>query len=138
MLGSDVPIENLRSGFAPLYAAYDEIFSGFSGDERAMLFHRTAERWYALAVPPRSAQRPLQGTVPNCVIPYDQAIRRKGEIVRSPCRSHSRSSDQSPLQAAAADNCHGYRNPASSSSQPASLCMTLIGRTHLPQTSLSS
>jgi predicted TIM-barrel fold metal-dependent hydrolase len=47
MLGSDLPIENLRSGFGPLYAAYDAIFSGFSGDERAMLFHGTAERWYA-------------------------------------------------------------------------------------------
>jgi predicted TIM-barrel fold metal-dependent hydrolase len=47
MLGSDLPIENLRSGFGPLYAAYDDIFSGFSGEERAMLFHRTAERWYA-------------------------------------------------------------------------------------------
>ena len=47
MLGSDLPIENLRSGFGPLYAAYDAIFSGFSGEERAWLFHRTAERWYA-------------------------------------------------------------------------------------------
>ena len=46
MLGSDLPIENLRSGFGPLYAAYDAIFSGFSADERAMLFHRTAESWY--------------------------------------------------------------------------------------------
>jgi predicted TIM-barrel fold metal-dependent hydrolase len=46
MLGSDLPIENLRSGFGPLYAAYDAIFSGLSGDERAMLFHRTAESWY--------------------------------------------------------------------------------------------
>jgi predicted TIM-barrel fold metal-dependent hydrolase len=47
MLGSDLPIENLRSGFGPLYAAYDAIFSGFSDNERAMLFHRTAEHWYA-------------------------------------------------------------------------------------------
>ena len=47
MLGSDMPIEKLRSGFGRLYAAYDAIFSGFSADERAMLFHRTAERWYA-------------------------------------------------------------------------------------------
>jgi predicted TIM-barrel fold metal-dependent hydrolase len=47
MLGSDLPIENLRSGFGPLYAAYDDIFSGFSPEERAMLFHGTAERWYA-------------------------------------------------------------------------------------------
>jgi hypothetical protein len=44
--GSDVPIGNLRSGFGPLYAVYDETFAGFSGDERAMLSHRTAERWY--------------------------------------------------------------------------------------------
>jgi len=44
MLGSDLPIENPRSGFGPLYAAYDSIFSD---DQRAMLFHRTAERWYA-------------------------------------------------------------------------------------------
>jgi hypothetical protein len=47
MLGSDLPIENLQSGFGPLYAAYDAIFSAFSDDERAWLFHRTAERWYA-------------------------------------------------------------------------------------------
>jgi predicted TIM-barrel fold metal-dependent hydrolase len=46
MLGSDLPIENLRSGFGPLYAAYDAIFSDFSRDDRAWLFHRTAERWY--------------------------------------------------------------------------------------------
>jgi predicted TIM-barrel fold metal-dependent hydrolase len=49
MLGSDLPIENLRSGFGPLYDAYDAIFSGLSDDERAWLFHRTAERWYAPA-----------------------------------------------------------------------------------------
>ena len=47
MLGSDLPIENLRSGFGPLYAAYDTIFSGFPDEDRAWLFHRTAERWYA-------------------------------------------------------------------------------------------
>jgi predicted TIM-barrel fold metal-dependent hydrolase len=49
MLGSDLPIENLRSGFGPLYHAYHAIFSGLSDDERAWLFHRTAERWYAPA-----------------------------------------------------------------------------------------
>jgi predicted TIM-barrel fold metal-dependent hydrolase len=47
MLGSDLPIENLRSGFGPLYTAYDAIFSGFPDEDRAWLFHRTAERWYA-------------------------------------------------------------------------------------------
>ena len=49
MLGSDLPIENLRSGFVPLYDAYDAIFSGFSDNERAWLFHRTAEHWYVHA-----------------------------------------------------------------------------------------
>jgi predicted TIM-barrel fold metal-dependent hydrolase len=51
MLGSDLPIENLRSGFGALYSAYDAIFSGFSDDERAWLFYRTAERWYASTSP---------------------------------------------------------------------------------------
>jgi predicted TIM-barrel fold metal-dependent hydrolase len=46
MLGSDLPIENLRSGFGHLYAAYDDIFSDYSDEERAMLFHRTADHWY--------------------------------------------------------------------------------------------
>ena len=46
MLGSDLPIENLRSGFGQLYAAYDDIFSGHSDYERARLFHGTAEEWY--------------------------------------------------------------------------------------------
>jgi predicted TIM-barrel fold metal-dependent hydrolase len=51
MLGSDLPIENLRSGFGPLYAAYDAIFSAFSDDERTWLFRRAAEHWYAGAGP---------------------------------------------------------------------------------------
>jgi len=40
------------NGLGPLYDAYDAydaIFSGFSDDERAWLFRRTAERWYAPA-----------------------------------------------------------------------------------------
>jgi len=47
VLSSDLPIENLRSGFGTLYAAYHAIFSGFSDHEPAMLFRRTAKRWYA-------------------------------------------------------------------------------------------
>jgi predicted TIM-barrel fold metal-dependent hydrolase len=47
MLGSDLPIENLRSEFGRLYDAYDAIFAGLSEDDRAWLFHRTAEHWYA-------------------------------------------------------------------------------------------
>ena len=46
MLGSDLPIERLRSGFGRLYDAYDEIFAGYSQDERAALFGRTAQSWY--------------------------------------------------------------------------------------------
>ena len=49
MLGSDMPVEDLRSGFGPLYAAYDAIFSDSSEEQRAWLFHRTAEHWYASA-----------------------------------------------------------------------------------------
>jgi predicted TIM-barrel fold metal-dependent hydrolase len=47
MLGSDMPIEDLRSGFGSLYAAYDAIFSSCSDEERAWLFHRAAVHWYA-------------------------------------------------------------------------------------------
>jgi predicted TIM-barrel fold metal-dependent hydrolase len=49
MLGSDLPIERLRSGFTPLYAAYDAVFAAFSDDERSWLFHRAAEHWYGTA-----------------------------------------------------------------------------------------
>jgi predicted TIM-barrel fold metal-dependent hydrolase len=46
MLGSDLPIERLRSGFAPLYGAYEEIFAEHAPRERDMLLRTTAERWY--------------------------------------------------------------------------------------------
>jgi len=46
MLGSDLPIERLRSGFEPLYRAYDDIFTGHSPRDRDMLLRATAERWY--------------------------------------------------------------------------------------------
>jgi predicted TIM-barrel fold metal-dependent hydrolase len=45
MLGSDLPIERLRSGFEPLYRAYDEIFAEHTPLDREML-RATAERWY--------------------------------------------------------------------------------------------
>jgi predicted TIM-barrel fold metal-dependent hydrolase len=50
MLGSDVPIEHLRSGFTQLYAAYDAVFAAFSDDERSWLFHRAAAHWYGAAM----------------------------------------------------------------------------------------
>ena len=46
MLGSDLPIERLRSGFEPLYRAYDEIFAERAPQDREMLLRSTAERWY--------------------------------------------------------------------------------------------
>jgi predicted TIM-barrel fold metal-dependent hydrolase len=46
MLGSDLPIERLRSGFGSLYRAYDEIFAGHTPRERRMLLQDTAQRWY--------------------------------------------------------------------------------------------
>ena len=46
MLGSDLPIERLRSGFAPLYGAYDEIFAGYPRSDRELLLAGSATRWY--------------------------------------------------------------------------------------------
>jgi predicted TIM-barrel fold metal-dependent hydrolase len=46
MLGSDLPIERLRSSFETLYRAYDEIFAEHTPRDRELLLHATAERWY--------------------------------------------------------------------------------------------
>jgi predicted TIM-barrel fold metal-dependent hydrolase len=46
MLGSDLPIETLRSSFEDLYAAYDAIFDSCSEDDRRLLFGGTARRLY--------------------------------------------------------------------------------------------
>jgi predicted TIM-barrel fold metal-dependent hydrolase len=51
MLGSDLPIERLRSGFGPLYEAYDEIFAGCSAHDRRLLLGATATRWYGAGRP---------------------------------------------------------------------------------------
>jgi predicted TIM-barrel fold metal-dependent hydrolase len=48
MLGSDLPIERLRSGFEPLYRIYDEIFAQHAPRDRAMLLATTAQRWYGI------------------------------------------------------------------------------------------
>lgn len=47
MLGSDLPIERLRSTFENLYRAYDEVFSGYGDHERQQLAGGTAESWYS-------------------------------------------------------------------------------------------
>ena len=46
MLGSDFPIERLRSRFETLYRAYDEIFAEHMPRDRELLLQATAERWY--------------------------------------------------------------------------------------------
>jgi predicted TIM-barrel fold metal-dependent hydrolase len=46
MLGSDLPPERLRSGFEPLYRAYDEIFAEHSARDRDLLLRGAAVRWY--------------------------------------------------------------------------------------------
>jgi predicted TIM-barrel fold metal-dependent hydrolase len=46
MLGSDLPIERLRSGFERLYRAYDEIFAEHTPRDRERLLRATAEEWY--------------------------------------------------------------------------------------------
>ena len=52
MLGSDLPIETLRSSFAQLYGSYDEIFSSYSDDDRQHLFSDTALRLYGKEADP--------------------------------------------------------------------------------------
>ena len=46
MLGSDLPIERLRSGFGRLYDAYRDIFSDLTDGARDALFAGTAKCWY--------------------------------------------------------------------------------------------
>jgi predicted TIM-barrel fold metal-dependent hydrolase len=46
MLGSDLPIERLRTTFDELYQAYDAIFSGWAPEDRRNLFGAAAGRWY--------------------------------------------------------------------------------------------
>jgi predicted TIM-barrel fold metal-dependent hydrolase len=46
MVGSDLPIERLRSSFSSLFDAYREIFSDLTDDARDALFGATARHWY--------------------------------------------------------------------------------------------
>jgi predicted TIM-barrel fold metal-dependent hydrolase len=56
MIGSDMPIERLRSSFDRLYDAYREIFADLTDGARAALFGGTAERWYRVG--PNGSLRP--------------------------------------------------------------------------------
>jgi predicted TIM-barrel fold metal-dependent hydrolase len=51
MLGSDLPIETLRSSFGGLYSAYDAIFDSYSEDDRRLLFGDTTRRLYGRGTP---------------------------------------------------------------------------------------
>jgi predicted TIM-barrel fold metal-dependent hydrolase len=48
MLGSDLPIERLRSGFGRLYDTYRDIFSDLTGSAHEAVFGATAARWYGV------------------------------------------------------------------------------------------
>ncbi len=48
MLGSDLPIERLRSSFGQLYDAYREVFSDLTDGARDALFGATATHWYGI------------------------------------------------------------------------------------------
>jgi predicted TIM-barrel fold metal-dependent hydrolase len=48
MFGSNFPVDKLYSDFDALYAAFREITKSFSADERRMLFHDNAARYYRL------------------------------------------------------------------------------------------
>ena len=48
MFGSNVPVDKLYNSYEALWQAYSEITEGFTLDERADLFHRTAERFYRI------------------------------------------------------------------------------------------
>ena len=49
MLGSDLPIERLRSTVGRLYRTFDEIFAERPARDREQLLGGTAERWYGRA-----------------------------------------------------------------------------------------
>ena len=48
MFASNFPVDKLYSDFDTLYAAFHEITAHFSAEERQMLFHDNAERYYRL------------------------------------------------------------------------------------------
>jgi predicted TIM-barrel fold metal-dependent hydrolase len=77
MLGSDLPIERLRSGFEPLYRAYDEIFAGQPPRDREMLLRATAEQWYgAMWSRPPGRRGEGLGTSPRSAAPDGSRDRR--------------------------------------------------------------
>lgn len=46
MFGSNFPVDGLYSRYGEVFAAFDAIIDGFSGDDRATLFAGTARRFY--------------------------------------------------------------------------------------------
>ncbi|HYF20239.1 MAG TPA: amidohydrolase family protein [Ramlibacter sp.] len=48
MFASNFPVDKMSRGYAAYWSAFEEITAGFSDDERAQLFHRTAETCYRI------------------------------------------------------------------------------------------
>ena len=48
MLGSNFPVDRLFGSYRELIDAYREVTAELAADERAAIFHRTAERVYRL------------------------------------------------------------------------------------------
>ena len=48
MFASNFPVDKLYSDFDTLYSAFYEISKDFSANERQMLFHNNAARFYRL------------------------------------------------------------------------------------------
>jgi predicted TIM-barrel fold metal-dependent hydrolase len=48
MFGSNFPVDVLFSDYQTVWNAYDTITSDLSAEERAMLFHENAERYYQI------------------------------------------------------------------------------------------
>jgi len=46
--GSNFPVDKLYGSYAVVFGAYLKITEGFSSEERASMFHKTAERFYKI------------------------------------------------------------------------------------------
>jgi predicted TIM-barrel fold metal-dependent hydrolase len=64
MFASNFPVDKLFSDFDTLYAAFHEITAGFSVEERRMLFHDNAARYYRLLDVPEPTVSPSPNYAP--------------------------------------------------------------------------
>ena len=66
MFASNFPVDKLYSDFDTLYTAFREITAGFSAEERRMLFHDNAARYYRLL---DVSERPLNANPSYATLP---------------------------------------------------------------------